>query len=357
MCFLIFRNRSASRYLFSAEDLTCVYNYTLSGIVNAIVVITMLTYEEFEAKFRESTFSKKAIFVILLYLGSFSHLFHSEMIGIFCALRIIFFVRSHKNINENKLIIFIKKNYIYVLGLAFWICAMLFELTGGRGKTVSKGANLTILLPLRQLVTMLSAISIPFKILILIGIIGIIRTSVRRNLSMECKRILFELIANGMIVLLFLILLCSVIGYMSRIEASWCIWFYLILLTLLGMSLLVVNSDVNCIKIFAVGTIFLIIAVYYPDGKYRISTVNGIDYETCVKVDRMLYDQIVEASEAAEYDEDKIYTIITPQFKDENLRWAMPNDNVEGQIGTLYKHGIIKRKFNSVTQEDYSLLQ
>ena len=183
--FLIFRNRSESRMLFSASDFTCVFFYTMSGILNAIVVLYMMRYENFGKAFINGEFYScynrndkikvafnRFLFLFALYFALLSNLFHSCITAIYCGVEflvsLIGFIRSILN-NEwddtNKktiILVFIKNNIYYFNVVILYFIVLFLEKTGGRQGTFEN--TMEIMVSIRQLYALINAMSPAFVI-------------------------------------------------------------------------------------------------------------------------------------------------------------------------------------------------
>lgn len=66
-CFLIFRTRPTSSYLFRADNLTCAIYYTCSGVLNGTVILLMAGKADFPGTFYKAAVWKKILFGVLIY--------------------------------------------------------------------------------------------------------------------------------------------------------------------------------------------------------------------------------------------------------------------------------------------------
>jgi len=130
--FLIFRNRGTSQCMFSSADLCCIYFYTMSGILNAIIVLFFLRFDDMSEMFLSWNCFQKALFLILLYFALFSNLFHSAITAIYAGVYLLINLRHYKHNYKQ----YICKNMIYLLILVMWGIALLFEASGGRADEI-----------------------------------------------------------------------------------------------------------------------------------------------------------------------------------------------------------------------------
>lgn len=165
LCFLIFRNRGTSRFMFSAENMNCVFNYTIPGIINAICVLILMQYQDFSKEYKSFNAIKKGLFVTVVYFAIFSNIFHSGMLAIYCgimALKGIWdLIKERKKDIRN----YCRQYDVYLLILVLWGFAVLFEVAGGRASTVSSGMSLSLVISVKQLIALTGALS-PIFVLI-----------------------------------------------------------------------------------------------------------------------------------------------------------------------------------------------
>lgn len=350
--YVIFRNRGTSGYMFFAENMNCIFNYTVPGIVNGIAVLYMMGYEDFAKAYGGFSIVKKIAFIFLIYMAVFSNIFHSETIAIYCGVILLNgLLRQLKEKSWNF------KNYlnqykIYLCIIAVWLGALVFEMSGGRAEVVSSGKSLDFVLSIKQLYAMVQAIAVPFKIVLGLVLAGMLLGFIYKNkISQELRNLYISVIANTGLVTIYVVILGSAVAYVSRVEASWNIWFYVILITMIGVASFV--SYVPKTKVFMIPALLVWLALaIYPDGKYKISTLGNTDYATCVNTGKYVMEQIVEAYKNGE----KAVEVHAPIYTDTKLEWAFKGNFAYAVMETLYNHGVIENKLEVTTISDPLLL-
>lgn len=348
LCFMIFRNRGTSRYLFYAANLNCTFVYTISGIMNAITILIMMRYSNFEVTFREWSISKKSIFVILVYLSVFSNLFHSGMIAVYCFICIMYEIRIKLKNHEKVFNGLLRGNTVRISIMITWVVAVVFELSGGRANRVDDG-QFKLLASFQQLKAMLLAVSRPFVIMSGILVIIVFASMLNRYLHKgfwnEDERYVILLIMNVFLITVYLLVLCSKVLYMSRIEASWAIWFYMIMIDVVCLA--------DIIKLFprisaALPAMIIIMVVFalYPDGRFMISTLNGTDYSACVKQDYMIINPIIEADKNMC---EKV-TVTIPNHSAEAEHSLLSDDLGQCVADAMYNHGLLRNRMIVTTR-------
>lgn len=353
--FLIFRNRGTSRYMFYADNMTCIFFYTISGIINAIAVLIMLQYQDFQKAYEKFSPARRGGVMVLVYFAVFSNAFHSAVTAIYCGIMLL---RGLINMaKEGTLTIkaYLKNNKIYMEIAGIWIISAIFEMGGGRASSYISKGGISLSVSLKQLFTLIQAISDPFRMIAIISFGWLLFRAIScfynksRN---EAIDLFYLLLSNLGILVGYLILLCAQVHYMSRIEASWNIWFYVIVITLLGISDFV--SVYSRMKPFLIPVLIISVGLaLYPNGKFLMSTVDNVDYTTCVNVGRYITDQIISADRAGQ----KNVVIQVPMYEDESKEWVFAGNFGQVVATALCNHGIIRDGIVVQTNHDPDLLE
>ena len=155
------------------------------------------------------------------------------------------------------------------------------------------------------------------------------------------------IIFNLLLVVIYLVVLCSGVNYMSRIEASWNIWFYVILITLIGVADFV--SKCPCVKpLLLLFVLVCAVLAVYPDGRFLPSTIENVDYSTCVNTGKYITSQIIDA----ELDGQESVIVSVPCVDDDSIEWIFGDDFGRVVMTTLYNHGIIHKQIEVETVND-----
>ncbi|WP_143015177.1 hypothetical protein [Butyrivibrio sp. INlla18] len=346
MFFMIFRTRSESSYMFCAEDLCCVFNYIMPGVLNAIVVLVMARYQNFSDSFKSFSVAKKCAFIILLYFALLSNIFHSVITISYCVAKILRRLIVNCTSKEKTLGKLIYEARIELIIVCAWLVVLVFEKSGGRAGDFETG--LDIVRTLLQFKAIMFAVSIPFIIIVVESIVYTVISILEKS---EIRPLVLELLVGLAITFVFLFLLNSKVGYMSRVDATWGIWFYLILLCSIVFSEL--QSRMNLRSGVSVGLLLLIFFLcYYPDGKYMISSSRNRNYELCYKTSSYYEQSIIAADKEGK---DTLYIKIpeVEVYNGTNLTFYPGFGDAVSK--TLYLNGIIDNVIVVVEQADPSL--
>lgn len=348
-CFAIFRHCGTSKYLFFAANLNCTFVYTLSGIVNAITILIMMRYKRFIQCYKTWTTCKKGLFVILVYYSICSNLFQSGMIMIYSFICVIYdYVQMSKKNKKTIFAEFVFKENIFLGIIIGWIVAFIFELAGGRADRVNDG-KFQFIAVLKQLKSILGAIAKPFALISSILFAWVIIKALYDHyhdttMQNECRKVIGVLLINMILLTIYLLILCSRVLYFSRIEASWGIWFYLILIDVVSFAYLM--QTYSKLKVFLPIIIMSVLfSTAYPDGRFMISTVGQVSYYNCVKQDN----DIINAIIAADRNDLDNATVTIKDYSDDCCSPLLSGGLGQSVSNALYNHGLISRKIKVIT--------
>lgn len=292
-CFLIFRTRPTSSFLFRADNLTCIIHYTCSGVLNGMVILLMAADADFGKTFMGAALWKKILFGILAYLAIFSHLFASGMLAVFCFVSLFSDLSFRPSFRT-----WLKRHLVSLILLGGFLIACIFEYFGGRASVVDDG-GMNYAACARQLLAMVKALSKPYAAVLLILFIAVM--VIRRGDGKE-RHLLLLFFAWEILITCYLFLLCSKIPYMSRIEASFGIWFGLVVLEILCLALLLKRVPKGSLQrnlILLAAALSMVFAIL-PDGRYQRSLPTSLDPSVCEEMDETLLSAITQADRAGQ---------------------------------------------------------
>lgn len=336
--FLMFRNRSGSKYLFHSSDLCTAYYYTMSGILNAILVLILLAEEDASEAFHKMSLGRKIALSVLIYFAMCSNLFHSAITVVYCGVCILVTLFKEKSI-----ILSIRRNALQIAIILLWGVVLIFEFFGGRSD--SFGQELDFALSMRQFLTLIGAMSVAYKVIVVVSVIGFLwLLKTKREIG-----VLPAVIVSGLFETLFLLILNSKVLYMSRIEASWGTWFYLLLFCVLTGSYIIDQVE-KSVYIAPILLCVMIFFSWYPDGKFAISSMRNPDYKQCYDTSTYIAQSIIDADKAGKTE----LTLKLPVSDNPEEFTFVPH------IGStvsdvMYMHGVIKHQIIVTEEFDESL--
>ena len=346
LCFAVFRTRATSRYLFQSESLNCVFFYTMSGIINTATILVMMSYSDFNASFKKWSVSKKSLFIILVYFSIFSNIFHSGILLVYCVVNVLIDVLAKIKAKQFKIKKIISGNIISVVIITIWFVAFVFELSGGRADKVD-GGEFYLKTSIQQLIAITQAVAKPFVVACIVFcgyvIVCLAYSAIRKRelaaISLPVKNTFLRIMINIIIYTIYMVILCSKVPYLSRIDASIGIWLEIIVLLLISVSAVIMNYPrIKRALPILVGLVFL--CTLYPDGKFLNSTSGNTSYETCINTDEYIISKITEA------DKEGLTSIeiAMPDYSDQSYYLMVSESLGQAVSNALYTHGLINNE-------------
>ena len=365
--FIIFkRDNAASYYGFWSKSFNCYFNYTILGIFNACVVLFMMKYENFQDRFNKYSYIGKGFFLILLYFTIFSSLQFSIILASFAFIKIVDVlvneIKKLKKKNFKDIIMnSFKNSYIYYGILLLWIVALIYDFSGLRGKMVSSSNWLTYANFKATIDSLISLYKLTYKPLITITVISFVLVIIGaiKNKKYSNLYLLLKVFSLFIINTIFLVLLYmnAGAGYAARVDATWGILFYLILLI---MSLVIICNDyIKFTQIF-VPIIIVIFTIVTFNFNYPFAQ-SVFDAKAAKKVDNYIINQIIEADKKGEC----CVSVKVPKYANSGSNWPLPYNMATWLQNTLYAHKIIrsrmyirfvpdKKAFDKLLNKNYS---
>ncbi|WP_029233436.1 hypothetical protein [Butyrivibrio sp. VCB2006] len=336
--FLMFRNRSGSKFLFHSSDLCTVYYYTMGGLLNAILLLILLEKKDATKAFRKMPVGRKIALSVLIYFAVFSNLFHSAITVVYCGTVILI-----DWVKEKSVVSSIRRNALQFAIILLWGVVLIFEFFGGRSDSFEQ--DIDLVLSIRQFLTLIGAMAIAYKIIVAFCLLGFLWLLFKK----KELGLLPVIVISGFFETVFLLLLNSKVLYMSRIEASWGTWFYLILFCVIVCSYAIDNWD-KLVYFAPVALCVMIFFSWYPDGKFAISSTRNPDYQQCYDTSTYIAQSIIDADKAGE----KELTLKLP-VSDNPEEFTFVPDIGSVVSDTLYRQRVIKHLITVNVEFDESL--
>lgn len=347
--FFLFKNLNSTSYfgLFSHE-MNCYFHYLIPGLLNAIAVLIMASSNNYNDEFKKMGAIKKGLFLTLIYFCIFSSIQLSIILASYCFIKIveniITILKTKKDIVKN----LINSSLLYLFVEFLWLISLFFEINGKRASIISS-QNSFFTVPisnvLKQFITFYKNINhlffftsiIIFLIVIIILIVKIRKKDKTAKIQLS---ILIKNIALFGISFVYLTLLYAKTGggYAGRVDATWAIIFYGLLLFSLTFMLLIKR----CPKIKIIIPFIIIISTLYVfnfNGKFMTGDDN-LDYKTIKEIDEFIINQIVEADMAGK----NYVEVIVPAHRSSESNWPHPWNMTIWLQNTLYSHNITRTR-------------
>lgn len=131
--FLLFRVESSrNEHLFYAWDLNCYYNYVIPNVVNAMVVMSLITHDWLKPQ--QVSVIKGCFLTLVIYLALFSNLYSCEVLVIFIGCQLIIELPCR---NRQKAICYLRNNWMKVVIILLFFGLAALEATGKRSQDLA----------------------------------------------------------------------------------------------------------------------------------------------------------------------------------------------------------------------------
>lgn len=283
-------------YLFLCEDVNCYYNYLIPGVLNAGIVMTLVKNSSFEAFLRGENHAGKGLFLLLLYMAIFSNLVDSIILAVYAGS--VLLVGLLKELKSFSLKTYLRKFAFPLILFAVWLISALFELTGGR-MTTSEGVGGSLLVNLKDSLFYLKEMLLHCNGLFL-GVCVLILAAAAfvwyQDRDREFASLVILWAVGVAAVTVVMTALCAMVDplYMMRSEYLFGIFFYCLVLVMLGFGYLLQKQP----RLLVILPILLCVLLSETNTKghtFREANMENLAPEVCAEISRCLVEQVVEA--------------------------------------------------------------
>ena len=353
--FVVFASKNSTIHLFSSFNLTCCFYYVLPALVNATLVLYLLTFYNFLV---ETNIKQNGFLVLAVYLAIFSNIFHSIILSTFILVQLIFFYleESHKTLNLQHIKRFIQNNASWFVILIIWLVSLLFEANGGRANQIGYSI---VSLPIKATLVSLGYLlkqtykgfGITFLIVVCLAGISYIKCKNKQSKELIYRNGVIKFAICSVSILSYEILVCAkaVPSYIANGNVVFSFLFYLFLLLCFSLSFLLCKHS-KVIPVLPLLCFIVGIFVFNNDTRFIESTYRNTAPNKCVLVDKDLIEQIVKADRAGK--KEMVLTVPKSNTKD---NYPHPNYLGRNISRTLYKHGIIYGNIKITVKPDVKM--
>lgn len=358
--FLIFKSRSGANFnLFSEANLTCIYHYTLSAIVNESLVLYFMAHYGVKESLQNISLVKKSLLILWIYLAICSNVLQNEILAAYVGMVLTCeLLESRHTITFKNYVV---QNKIELTIISFWLIALFFEAHGGRANHI--GVSL-FSMPLSQAahVWLNTWRGMSKEFVLIVGVIILyaviaygwkcgfrkIRNNNFQVTKEEVQRFLELCMSALILVVVYLILFGAKagVGYLTRPGVLFPVAFY-IFLCIVGFAAFSMTLMPKAV-LFA--PIFLLIglAMVMRPGKYfRENTIGYVSGGQAMAVSRDLISQIQKTDSEGQGS----MVLMVPKG-DNRDNWPHPFYMGPNISRTLFYHGLITKELKVKIQPD-----
>lgn len=328
-------------FLLGSINLTCFHYYTLSAILNAILVMHFMSYGGVKEWFKNSNLFHKLIVFVGLYFAINSNLFSCVVLATYIGSNLLLTLIKEINNKKFELKSYCTENWLELIIIICWFGANAIETTGGRADSIHKSLILT--LPMALLCGFLSLILKNIFITVLDVVVFFSWYKLNnKKLNDTAIRFIFYIVFN----LIYIILLSSASEptYALRTEVTICTYFYLFMGMIACLNELI-KADSRKIRLplILAGTILCLFIK--PGNLYTRYNSSNIPYEKC----EIIMDDLIDQIKTAQYNGEKEIVLVIPKFKADPGNWPFSYFIGERIANALYRHNVVD---NLITVKD-----
>jgi hypothetical protein len=349
--FLIFRTElQNNEYMFRAKDVTCIYYYTIPGMLNCGLVMRLMTTGENRRFFKDGNFFKQGLLAAAAYLAVFSNLFESVILAAYCGLDVL---RGFFGAGREKGRAFWKSQAFNLAVLFLWAVSVFMEGGGERAEYANAAPFLpSAIFCLHLFLSRFLGMNRMFLLLMTVAVGGgvFLAAAQRRKGSdfcevFSCCAALFVLCAA------FEVLLCAKvrIDYITRTDALFGVYSLLLtMITLAAAALLMKNERL------IVGLPLLLIVLFSITNTGLRTFMESNDLyapaQVCTALDNAIIEQVTSADKAGEEE-------VTVYVFDSGSEDNWPHTLYIGPriAASLYKHGVTQKLMTIHIVKDISV--
>ena len=381
MHFLMYKNDvTGCTHLLWSWDITCLFHYTFSTLLNASLVLFFVRKESVENKDISSElwegklgFFNGGVLLFLIYLSVFSNMFSNIIFVSYAgvhALRKFYVLWRANNKKETSVIVrsWVADSWLFILTDVLWIIAIFIQMSDPRNNIArehgAKGSLSGAIYVFVTNFTSINKMAILVIALVFFCMVGKRVFQKRRKLQDfdSCFTLLgqvsYEIIASAIITAAYLIVLCGVASpsYLARNDVKLGIFFFALIefILIFGWACTSCNTtaktgDSDGRLVLLVPLILFVVmsqSLNYCKS-YRDFNMVGLSVEEEIRIAEDIISQFESADELG-LDTFELHVIKAGAGDN----WPYP-DYSGNLIGdTLFRHGIISRKIVATTVFD-----
>lgn len=243
------------------------------------------------------------------------------------------------------------KEWPFILIMIFWLLSLIFDINGGRAANVGQNTNLVkaikaVLVQYKIIILQTNKLFFGICLLLICFTFGFFILIDRKS---NKAKSFFKILLATIITLIFFTFLYTKapVSYASRPDAMWAIIFYGLLLTLYGLTLILVRFQLSAILM---PILLIIMALISFNLNYGYVYKDNSDAFTSYKLDNYIVNKIV----TAEHSGKSVVRVKVPKsVNDDN--WPHPLNQAQWMQNTLYVHGLIRHRLKIIFVPDSHL--
>lgn len=325
-------------YLFYAYDMTCIYHYILSTVVNASLVMHLIRYDGLR-NFASLSIKHRLLIAVWIYFSIFSSLYTNIIIAVYVGVELLITLINDCSSGSFILPVYFKSNKAFLIPLIIWFCSLAIESTGGR----SSGRESNFISSLYEAFINLWKWFGDFSLYFLLmsgGIITIWFVTIKNKNLISTVKYLLALFFTT----LYILLLSAVVdsSYVRRVDVFFAAFFWVLLILMLALCSIAESIHIANAMITALALFSIIGTIYVSNTCKEINYIN-MPYEQC----EALVDDIIAQFKAAEMDGKTEFNLLVPAFDGES-NWPIGTFAASHFTKVMYRHRIVHTKIDVI---------
>lgn len=346
--FLVFRTAEENNvHLLHCVSLNCYYNYLLPMLLNASLVMLLLTSDKIETFVKTGRPELRGLFFFVVYLAIFSNLPASGILAAYAGSRILLsLIRNRKQLKLKPLI---EENAFFLGILALWLVSAVFELSGGRAGSAAMGGSILKQLHqtcflLKNVVLGSNRLFLGFSVIVAAAaLVCMLLDGGIRSLNKKFSSVLPVILISTAAMTVYMILLCAAVGpvKIAGTEYLFAIYFHVLLLELLALGYLIERFP-RLMLVLPLLTVVLISGINTNGNTFKEINTSGLPAERCGELGRYIIEQYQQADKAGQQE----LILRLPQFAYDPVNgdnWPYTLSLVHRISDTMYNHGLTSR--------------
>ena len=346
--FLIFRKHlQGNDYLFHTSNVTCLYQYLLPMMMNAIMVMVCLCLDLEQLFLRKNSYYGKGFLLLGMLLALWSHLFASCLLGAYLGARlswdVIGYLRKKNFVLKN----YLSSHKIHLCFLGLFLLTQLFEANGQRADSVRNGNFFKEVLDTLRVLWNLRRHLAPVMILFMVVLSLLVIVRVAQKMHATKKPLPLQEV-DGILLLtecfqfLYLVLLGGACGhfYYHRSEVVFGLFFVGFLLLLRMLTFLV--HECPWLQMF----LPLLCVIFFVECNttlvtYQENNILKISPDIVMEIDRDILSQFREAEALGQG-----YVELKVPMADTKDNWPFTTYSKIYYAACAYRYGITDQLMN-----------
>lgn len=349
--FLVFRSQSSDNvHLFYCWNVNTYFFYLIPALFNVALVLGWDEHASSQECGADRGVAKKAVLLLFVYLAVFSNLYCSQILAIYCGVRLMICL-AQVLMGRKTLDGLFRKNAWLIAVLALWLVSVVFELNGGRAGSMDSEAGYiaqlksTVWYLLDRLRTVNGKFVLVSSAAVLVALALLVKSGCKTEFDQEYAQRMIQWVLCGGFSLLYLILLSAAAapGYIMRPDVLFGAAFFALMIVITSLAYIARRAP----RVMTVMPLLLFVLVFETDTRWKTfkePNISNLPAQECADINNAMIEQLIEADREG-------LTTVELRVPEGPYPWYMG----DGMARTLLKCGLIHHAMDAtaVTVDDF----